>query len=484
MFDEVVLLWCFAVFLASVLSSIIVGVTLKPKYSKTLTFFGWLGVAVVGFGLSWLSYTVNLYSDLFGILGLSAMVCLMTCILYSESWSTKLFVALMACLISNVITFMFCGTTDTFLGKKLHFYTDTPYTVKNILFFIGIKVVVYLIVLVLYIAFLRKKVKAINVTLDGKMHNYIAAPAVSVIVFYVVNWISNSAGIFPGTTYFFPLYLSICTVLILEYVQIFSSVSWSAKAMKNAAELNVASKIQQDMLPSIFPAFPEREEFDLYASMDPAKAVGGDFYDFFLIDDDHLGMVIADVSDKGVPAALFMMISKTLIKNTAMMGGTPHEILESVNHQLCESNDSMMFVTVWFAIMEISTGKVVASNAGHEYPAYYSEKRGTFELVDDQHGMALGVMDGMPQTDYEFVMEPGDMIYVYTDGVAEATNGSNELYDTDRMILALNRAGTRNPEYILHRLREDIDQFVGKAPQFDDLTMLALTYKGSKSSRK
>lgn len=480
MFDKIVLLWCVAVFLASVLSAAIVGVTLKPKHNRFVTYMGWLGTAVFGFALAWISYAVELYSDLTGILGLSALVCLATHFLYAESWSTKLFVSLMACLISNVITFMFCGTTDTLLGKQLGFYTDTPYTVNNILFFIAIKAVVYLIALVLYIILLRKKVQAINVTLDGKMHNYIAAPAVSVVVFYVVNWISNNAGIFPGTTYFFPLYLSICTVLILEYVQIFSSVSWSAKAMKNAAELNVASKIQQDMLPSIFPAFPEREEFDLYASMDPAKAVGGDFYDFFLIDQDHLGMVIADVSDKGVPAALFMMISKTLIKNTAMMGGTPREILESVNHQLCESNDSMMFVTVWFGILEISTGKVVASNAGHEYPAYYSKKRGTFELVNDQHGMALGVMDGMPQTDYEFVMEPGDMVYVYTDGVAEATNGSNELYDTDRMILALNRAGTQKPEEVLHSLREDIDLFVGKAPQFDDLTMLALTYIGKK----
>ena len=142
----------------------------------------------------------------------------------------------------------------------------------------------------------------------------------------------------------------------------------TAEKERIGAELELATKIQADMLPNIFPAFPERPEFDIYASMTPAKEVGGDFYDFFLIDDDHLGLVMADVSGKGVPAALFMMMSKILVNNFAMMGGSPAKVLEQTNAQICQNNDEEMFVTVWFGILEISTGKVTAANAGHEYP--------------------------------------------------------------------------------------------------------------------
>lgn len=247
----------------------------------------------------------------------------------------------------------------------------------------------------------------------------------------------------------------------------------TAEKERIGAELSIATQIQADMLPCIFPAFPDRNDFDIYASMTPAKEVGGDFYDFFLLDHDHLAMVIADVSGKGVPAALFMVISKTLIKDQTQMCASPKEILEKVNNLLCENNAEGMFVTVWLGIMEISTGRIIAANAGHEYPAV-RKADGQFELLKDKHGMVAGAMEGMRYTEYEMEVERGGCLFVYTDGVPEATNGQDVLYGTDRMINALNLEPLAEPERLLHNVRKSVDEFVGDAPQFDDLTMLAV----------
>ncbi len=242
------------------------------------------------------------------------------------------------------------------------------------------------------------------------------------------------------------------------------------------AELDVATRIQKDMLPNKFPAFPDRNEFDLYATMDPAKEVGGDFYDFFLVDDDHLALVMADVSGKGVPAALFMVVAKTLIKNHAQLGGTPAEVLSYANEMLCEHNEAELFVTVWMAVIEISTGKGIAANAGHEHPVL-KRADGLWELVVYRHSPAVATMEGMKFKEHEFEIHSGDRIYVYTDGVAEATNGSDELYGTDRMIAALNREPDAEPKKILEIVKKDVDDFVGDAPQFDDITMMCLEWK-------
>ena len=242
-------------------------------------------------------------------------------------------------------------------------------------------------------------------------------------------------------------------------------------------ELNMASSIQAEMLPNIFPAFPERKEFDIYASMTPAKEVGGDFYDFFLIDDEHLGIVMADVSGKGIPAALFMMASKILIQNYAMMGKSPKEVLETVNNQICSNNKQDMFVTVWLGILDLKTGELRASNAGHEYPAL-KEESGSFELVHDKHGFVIGGMAGYPYQEYTLQMKPGSKLFLYTDGVAEATNAANEQFGTDRMVDALRRVEKETPGDILKSVDEAVKGFVKEAPQFDDLTMLCLHYKG------
>ena len=251
----------------------------------------------------------------------------------------------------------------------------------------------------------------------------------------------------------------------------------TAEKERIGAELDMASQIQASQLPRLFPAFPNRKEFSLYASMTPAKEVGGDFYDFFMIDQDHIGLVMADVSGKGVPAALLMMVARVLIKSGLQNGKSPGEALESVNNQLCESNDAGFFVTMWVAVLEISTGKGVAANAGHEHPVL-RRAGGSYELVIYRHSMPVATMEGIPFRQHEFQLNPGDNIFVYTDGVAEATNGTNELYGTERMLNALNSDPDAQPGQVLANVMNDINAFVDGAEQFDDITMLCFRYMG------
>ena len=252
----------------------------------------------------------------------------------------------------------------------------------------------------------------------------------------------------------------------------------TAEKERIGAELSIATQIQADMLPRDFPAFPERKEFELFASMDPAKEVGGDFYDFFLIDDDHIALVMADVSGKGVPAALFMVNAKTLIKNRALMGGGPAEILDYVNEKLSERNKLQYFVTVWLAIVDLTTGKGLAANAGHEHPSL-RRKGGEFDLVIYNHSPGVAMFESMLFREHPFELKPGDTLFVYTDGVPEATDNENNLFGTDRMLAALNRDTDADPETLLRTVRKEIDDFVGGAPQFDDITMLAFRYNGN-----
>ncbi len=251
----------------------------------------------------------------------------------------------------------------------------------------------------------------------------------------------------------------------------------TAERERISTELSLATRIQAAFVPHLFPPFPDRPEFSLYASMDPAKEVGGDFYDFFLIDEDHLGLVMADVSGKGVPAALFMMASKIILQSCAMLGHGPAAILTKTNEAICSNNQEQMFITVWLGILEISTGKLTAANAGHEYPVV-RKAEGGFELFKDRHGLVIGAMSGVRYREYEIQMSPGDKIFVYTDGVPEANNARNELFGTERMIAALNQDPGAAPEDILKNVRRAVDGFVEEAEQFDDLTMLCLEYKG------
>ena len=252
----------------------------------------------------------------------------------------------------------------------------------------------------------------------------------------------------------------------------------TAEKQRIGTELALANRIQADMLPNIFPAFPERKEFSVYASMTPAKEVGGDFYDFFFVDADVLAMVIADVSGKGIPAAMFMMMAKSMIQTQAASGRSPAEVLENVNRLICDNNQEGMFVTVWFATLNLKTGLLTAANAGHEYPVLKTPD-GDFEIYRDRHGFVIGGMKGLKFREYEIQLEPGSKLFVYTDGVAEATNTRQELFGMKRTVQALNDAKNQPPEEILRSVNRAVERFVGDAEQFDDLTMMCVEYRGS-----
>ncbi len=264
----------------------------------------------------------------------------------------------------------------------------------------------------------------------------------------------------------------------VEYLDTVKKVT--AEKERIGTELSLATQIQAAMLPHIVPAFPDRTDFDIYAVMDPAKEVGGDFYDYFLIDHDHLGMVIADVSGKGVPAALFMMASKIILQSVAMLGKSPAEILTKANEAICSNNEAQMFVTAWVGILDLTTGKLTAANAGHEYPVF-KQANGRFELFKDRHGFVIGGMEGVKYREYEVQLEPGSKVFVYTDGVPEANNANSELLGMDRMLEALNRQPEASPMDVLKNVREAVDDFVQNADQFDDLTMLCMQYIGKES---
>ena len=260
-----------------------------------------------------------------------------------------------------------------------------------------------------------------------------------------------------------------------DYVSHLTRVT--AEKERISTELSLAARIQMDMIPSVFPAFPDRKDFDIYASVEPAREIGGDFYNFFLIDETHLCAIIADVSGKGVPAALFMMASTIVLVDNARMGKSPAEILKSANEAICATNREEMFVTVWLGILDLETGKLTTANAGHEYP-YLKQPGGAYEMVSDPHSFVVGGLEGIVYRNYEIMMEPGARLFVYTDGVVEATDKDEVLFGTERLLNALNKEPDAEPEKLLANVKESVDRFVADAEQFDDMTMLCLEYNG------
>ena len=238
-------------------------------------------------------------------------------------------------------------------------------------------------------------------------------------------------------------------------------------------ELRLAAEIQDSTLPKNFDLPPANIE--LYALMTPARQVGGDFYDFFYIGSDQLALVIADVSGKGIPGAMFMMRAKTAIKNSAAGGISPASLLENVNRSLCEGNDAEMFVTVWLGILDLKTGLMRCANAGHEYPVLM-RAGGDYELLKDRHGLVLGAMEGIRMKEYEIRLESGDRLFIYTDGVPEAFSEDKRQYGTDRITQQLNALKGGSQKQILTGMLEDIRRFAGDEEQFDDITMLGMTY--------
>ena len=251
----------------------------------------------------------------------------------------------------------------------------------------------------------------------------------------------------------------------------------TAEKERIGAELDVATHIQKSMLPCIFPPFPDRKEFDIFATMNPAKEVGGDFYDFFMVDDSHLAVVMADVSVKGVPAALFMVIGKTLIKDHTQPGVSLGEVFSKVNNMLCDSNSEGLFITAFEGVLDLKTGEFRYVNAGHELPFICKQSEG-FEAYKIRAGFVLAGMEDLRYREGTLQLAPGDRIFLYTDGVPEATNGNNELYGMERLNHILNQNIQATPEKVLEEVKADVDRFVGDAPQFDDITMLCLDYRG------
>lgn len=242
-------------------------------------------------------------------------------------------------------------------------------------------------------------------------------------------------------------------------------------------ELEFARSIQHSAIPTVFPPYPGHSEFDIYATMDTAKEVGGDFYDFYFVGENRLGFLIADVSGKGIPAAMFMMTAKTIIKGYAESGKPVDEVFTTANEKLCESNDAGMFVTAWMGVLDTVTGKVEFANAGHN-PPLVRHAGGGFEYLRSKPCFILAGMDGIKYRKNEFTLAPGDEIYLYTDGVTEATDSENNLYGEERLLALLNSMGDLSGEEICRAVKADIDAFVGDAPQFDDITMLYLKYNG------
>ncbi|MCR5594677.1 MAG: serine/threonine-protein phosphatase [Lachnospiraceae bacterium] len=256
----------------------------------------------------------------------------------------------------------------------------------------------------------------------------------------------------------------------------------TAEKERIGAELSVAKQIQADMLPSVFPPYPDRKEFELYASMDPAKEVGGDFYDFFFTDEDHLVLVIGDVSGKGIPAALFMAISKNTIKNKAMTGCRPGEVLDYTNNALSDGNEQYMFVTIWIAKIELSTGHVITANGGHEHP-YIRRAGGQFEIDEYEHDSVLGILpDSDPYTEKEYDLKPGDALFVYTDGVPEAQNAEENFFGMDRLEQTLNINPGASAEELVNNMKSAVEEFEGGVSRFDDTTIMCFTYAGPKGN--
>ncbi len=241
-----------------------------------------------------------------------------------------------------------------------------------------------------------------------------------------------------------------------------------------AAQMNIAKGIQEGVLPK---DFPEHRDFDIYAIMDPAKEVGGDLYDFFLLDDTHLFLVIGDVSDKGIPAALFMMTAKTLLHMHAKENPDPSTLLASVNNLLTDINTKEMFVTVWVGVLDLETGTLTAANAGHEYPMVRSGKE-PFEIFKEPHGMPLGIMPGNKYENYEIILKPGDGLFLYSDGATDAINTENEQIGVDRLLEVVRKADAEDtsPKGLITNVKASLDQWSQDAYQFDDITMLSIVY--------
>lgn len=269
----------------------------------------------------------------------------------------------------------------------------------------------------------------------------------------------------------------IVTMIATLFMYCFLNVTQGREHAVAEHEMSIAASIQENVLPKAFPYLPDRKEFELYAVMKPAKEVGGDFYDFFMVDDNQLALVIADVSGKGIPAALFMMTSRTLIKNRMQAGGDLANIMCDINNQLCEGNIADLFITVWVAVIDLQTGHGIAINAGHENPII-RRGNGEYESVFYKHDLAIAMVPDAKFHKREFELNPGDRIFVFTDGVTEAMNLQEELFGSKRLLAVLNANKSCSPKGAIEKVNSAVESFMDGTEQFDDTTMLCVDYNG------
>lgn len=337
-------------------------------------------------------------------------------------------------------------------------------------------------ILLLYMKWLKPRLVSMMTNSNLPLEKFIITPVVSIVSYSVLIKLLAGAGINlydPKMTYLgITIYLAILIIFVILYKDLFLSMKISGDLAKTKAEIGVAETIQRNILPNIFPAYPERKEFDIYATMIPCLGVGGDFYDFFLIDEDHLAVVMADVSGKGIPAALFMMSARTLINTYTNSGLEPKDILFKVNNCLCQGNDTGMFVTVFLGILTISTGEFRYSNAGHNQPIL-SIKGEEFHFMQADVNLVMGAMEDIPYTQECIFLEKDSFLLLYTDGVTEALNEKEELYSEERLQTLLNQQKKEEKaQEIIEAVYRDICVFASTQSQADDITMLALRING------
>lgn len=455
------------------------------------------GVAAVSLAGQWIYEVVNILTidingdDLatFGVLfllGILNLVVTFTATIgilvaakrcYTNADSTKTFTAILLGLGTLVLSGYICPLTEM-LFTRVDEETGGMVPV-HIALYIFIHVFWIVVIYALYRKYLLKHLKSILDTPDGNMDTFVKVPLISCVTFGIslalgdAFGLSSSSELFLNRGYWVLVMGSLVLVYVLMYWSIFRAITLSTQSMKTKAELDVASKIQASVLPRTFPAFPEREEFDIYAMMEPAKEVGGDFYDFFLLDDGHLAVVIADVSGKGVPAALFMMSARTMIKNQCAVVMDAGKVLSIVNNQLAENNEEGMFVTTFLAILNLKTGELQCGNAGHN-PPYIVRADGTVEPLKMRAGFVLAGMEGIRYRNHTVQLNKKDKLLLYTDGVTEATNTALELYGETRLEEVLKGTEQIGPKPCIEKIHASLMEFAGGAEQADDITMVIL----------
>ena len=410
-----------------------------------------------------------------------AVIVLAALFLYKEKWEEKVFLTLLVLLLETIVLNVFCEITNlpfsTGITEESYDYPPGPVRVLIEIFWLGISAG-------LFRTFLKDALLETLNKIKDEIGKFLKVPIASYVIFLLVLAVIDILGINFRSIYNANIFVAAVVIIGMTamyafmYSALFDAVRISAESAKVQADLMVASDIQQSVLPSVFPAFPDRTEFDVYASMRPAREVGGDFYDFYLLDDDHLAFVIADVSGKGVPAALFMMAGKTTIRNQAVMDVEPGRILTQSNEQLLENNEKGLFITAFFAILNLKTGEVEFSNAGHNAP-YICRNDGTVEMLKMRPGFVLGGMEGIQYRTGRTVLQPTERILLYTDGVTEAANTELALYGEDRLKSELEKVKKSEIKDIVSHISESIDEFAAGATQADDITMLIVEYKGT-----